>query len=219
MAVLLSMGLSLGAQNTESPSGGTTTLNGKIVFEGTLPLSRRINMAVDPGCVPDNGPSTDELDVMVYAKPLTQTSFPPPGGVVILEYRNCRFVPHTLTMQVGQKFVVRNSDFTAHNLHARPTINTNFNVPLPRNGSEIMRLFDKEEGAFSIRCDVHNWEAANVGVFLHPYHTVSKLNGTYSLALPPGLYEFVAWHEKLGGQTQTLQIGAGQERVPDFIFK
>jgi hypothetical protein len=161
MVLLLSMGLGFGAQNTESPSG-TTTLNGTIVFEGTLPAGRRISMAADPGCVPLTVPSTDELDVMVYAKPLTQTSFPLPGGVVILEYRNCGFVPHTLTMQVGQKFIVRNGDSTAHNLHPFPSINASFNVALPRIGSEILRTFDKEEGPFRIRCDVHNWETANV---------------------------------------------------------
>jgi len=43
---------------------------------------------------------------------------------------------------------------------------------------------------------------AFIGVFHHPYHTVSKGGGSYELKLPAGKYEVVAWHEKYGKQTQ-----------------
>jgi hypothetical protein len=58
-----------------------------------------------------------------------------------------------------------------------------------------------------------------VGVFAHPYHTISKLNGTYALVVPEGGYEIVAWNEKLGNHTQSIDIHAGETLALDFTFK
>ncbi len=98
-------------------------------------------------------------------------------------------------------------------------INMGFNNALPRQGSEYAHVFQKEEAPFPIRDDVHNWESAYIGVFSHPYHTVSKLNAAYQLALPPGTYEIAVWHEKLGQQTQLLSVRAGDERELSFVLK
>ena len=38
-----------------------------------------------------------------------------------------------------------------------------------------------------------------MAVLPHPYHSVSQMNGTFSIGnLPPGTYTLVAWHEKYG---------------------
>jgi hypothetical protein len=115
--------------------------------------------------------------------------------------------------------VVRNSDGTAHNAHAWPTVNKPFNISLSIAGAEFRAAFDKEEAPFPIRDDVHNWEVANVGVFAHPYHMVSKLNGEYDLKIPVGRYEVVAWHERLGTQTQAFEAETGETRILDLVFK
>jgi hypothetical protein len=212
----LAAGLFLSAQNSQSPAA-TAAVRGKIIFQGTLPLEIRRNMASDPFCasLPPNSEGSE--DVMVYVKPLDQTSFPPPSASVVLDRRECRFIPHTVTLKVGQMLVIRNSDGTVHNSHAWPTLNKPFNTAI-FPGSETVAVFEKEEAHFPIRDDIHNWEAANVGVFAHPYHMVSKLNGEYELKIPAGTYEVVAWHERLGTQTQGFEAKTGETRVLDLVF-
>ena len=58
-----------------------------------------------------------------------------------------------------------------------------------------------------------------VGVFNHPYHTVSKQGGTWELKLPAGNYEVVAWHEKYGVQTQMVEVKDNDKKEVTFGFK
>ena len=73
--------------------------------------------------------------------------------------------------------------------------------------------------AIPIRCDVHKWMGSFVGVFHHPFHTVSKEGGSYELKLPAGKYEITAWHEKLGKQTQMIEVADGASVDLNFSFK
>lgn len=214
-AAILGAALVLSALAQSPPS--TMTVSGTISFQGTLP-ARPSPRVTDPYCAQFQ-PTSDGLeDVVVHAKPVTQSAFPAPQGTVLLDRKECRYIPHTLTVQVGQQVIIRNSDATAHNAHGWPRVNTPFNHSL-LGGAEFVRIFDKEEDLFPIRDDVHNWEFANVRVFSHPYHTVSKLNGEYTLKLSPGPYEIVVWHEKLGTQTRQFEARTGETRGLDFVFK
>jgi hypothetical protein len=138
---------------------------------------------------------------------------------VVLEQKECRFQPHVLSLQVGQKLITRNNNETAQNIHAWSQINSPFNVALPRKGAELERVFDKPEAPFPIRCDVHNWEVAYVGVFSHPFHTVSKSGGAFELRLPPGEHQITAWHEKLGSSQQLVRVGAADNPPLYFVFR
>ena len=88
-----------------------------------------------------------------------------------------------------------------------------------RVGTETLRVFEKEEVPFPIRDDLHNWESAQVGVFAHPYHTVSKQGGQYELKLPAGNYEIVAWHEKYGQQTGMATVADNGKAELNLTFK
>jgi plastocyanin len=217
--LLLAVGLLLRAQDGQNPRT-TALIRGTIAFQGTLPLAPVTRMAGDPYCAALAPAAQAQLDdVIIYAQPIAPTSFPVPPTSVVLDRRECKYIPHTLTIQVGQKLILRNSDGTAHNAHGWPRINMSFNVSLPRQGTESVQILQKEELPFPIRDDVHNWEVAYIGVFSHPYHTVSKLNGVYEFTLPSGAYEIGVWHEKLGTQTQSLGARPGDVRELNFVFK
>src|SRR5438046_3184583 len=52
---------------------------------------------------------------------------------------------------------------------------------------------------FRVKCDVHPWMSAYIGVFVHPYFAVSKEDGTYKIptkGLADGDYTLTFWHEK-----------------------
>ena len=70
-----------------------------------------------------------------------------------------------------------------------------------------------------LRCDVHGWMNAYVGVLEHPYHSVSATSGSYSLdTLPPGDYVIEAWHEAYGVLTQNVTVTTGQTAEVSFEF-
>ena len=141
----------------------------------------------------------------------------PIGSAVTLDQRDCHFDPHVLTVQAGQTLIVRNSDNTLENVHAFTQVNAPFNIglPVPMATSHI---FDKPEAQIPIRDDIHRWKVAHVGVFDHPYHTVSKAGGLYELRLPAGSYEITAWHEKYGKFQQPVVVKSGENPTLDFVY-
>src|SRR4029079_991505 len=112
-----------------------------------------------------------------------------------------------------------NSDGVLHNVHALPKINSQFNRAMPPTVKEASATFDKPEGMFPVKCDVHPWMNAFVGVFTHPFYAVTGPDGKFTISgLPPGTYEITAWQERLGTQTATVIVGANDTKTQDFKF-
>ena len=52
-----------------------------------------------------------------------------------------------------------------------------------------------------IKCNVHSWMHAYIGVVDNPYFAVTGPDGTFEWKnVPPGDYTIGVWHEKLGEQ-------------------
>jgi hypothetical protein len=84
---------------------------------------------------------------------------------------------------------------------------------------EAKRIFDAPEVMIPIRCNVHPWMEANIGVVDHPYYGVTDGGGSYSLrGLPSGEYTIEAWHEKFGSLSKNFTIGDTDSIVVDFTF-
>jgi hypothetical protein len=98
--------------------------------------------------------------------------------------------------------------------------NFEFNLGQPVKGMKTTRALTTSEVMVPIRCDVHGWMNAYVGVVDHPYFAVSGADGAFEIAsLPPGTYTLEAWHEKLGTMTQQVVVAAKQTRDLTFVFK
>ena len=69
--------------------------------------------------------------------------------------------------------------------------------------------FSTAEVMVPMKCDVHAWMNAWIGVVNHPYFAVTGADGTFSLpGLPPGTYAVEAWHEAAGTQSGTVTVTA-----------
>ncbi len=131
----------------------------------------------------------------------------------------CQYVPHVMGIMVGQPFKVLNDDGILHNVHALPNVNRPFNMAMPPTRKEAEESFGKEEGMFRIKCDVHPWMQAYIGVFGNPFFAVTKTDGKFTIAnLPAGTYEIEAWHEKLGTKKATVTVGASDTKQASFKF-
>jgi len=203
---------------------------GKISFEGNPPARAKLKMSADAVCMKQHkDPVLSEevvvnsngtlKNVLVYVKEgLGGKTFQPPAEKVVFDQKGCVYNPHVLGIMTGQELEVRNSDPTLHNVHSLSKLNPQFNLGQPRQGMKFTRKFEKPE-TFKVKCEVHSWMGAWIGVFNHPFFAVTGDDGTYSLKnLPPGDYTIEAWHEKFGTQTMKVSVGATDKKTVDFKY-
>lgn len=160
-------------------------------------------------------------NVFVYISAgLEQLDFAAPTSPVVLDQRDCRFVPHVLGLQVAQPLRILNSDNTLHNVHVLAQKNAAFNLGMTRNGPERLRVFDSAEIMVPLRCNVHPWMIAYVAVVEHPFYAITDSAGSFTIArLPAGKYTLAAWHEELGTLAQTVELTAADKQTIDFTFQ
>jgi plastocyanin len=212
--------------------GSAGDIQGKITFDGKAPKMKSLRMDADPVCVANNevAPRREWLildennglkNVLVFVKESSAGSslageFNLPENPAVIDQNGCIYVPHVLGVMVGQKLDILNSDGTLHNIHALPKVNKEFNNAMPRSKKRMTVQFDKSEAPFKIKCDVHPWMGAFIGVFDHPYFAVTGDDGSYVISgLEPGVYVIEAWHEKLGSQTANVTVG---DSAANFTF-
>lgn len=211
-------------------SAFTSAIKGTIQFKGTAPDRRRIRQDQECSVLHGGEPVLSEdvvvndnatlKYVFIYVKEgLGDRKFDPPAEPVIFDQKGCMYTPHVVGIQTNQTFKILNDDPLLHNIHALPEINRPFNFGMPKKGDERDQTFKKPEVMVKIKCDVHPWMLAYVGVVDHPYYSVSGDDGSFSLNhLPPGNYVVEAWHEKYGTQTQSVTVGDGETKTVDFSF-
>ncbi len=209
------------------------TVSGTVIFDGKVPALRPLAMDAEPVCMKMHGgkPVANEMlalgsgntmgNIIVWVSkgiPAGKT-YPAPKTPVVLDQHGCQYVPHVMGIMVGQPYRILNSDGILHNVHTLPKINPSFNRVQPATVKEVTTTFPKPEGMFQIKCDVHPWMSAYMGVFTHPFFSVTKADGKFSLnGLDAGTYEITAWHERLGTQTASVTVGANETKAQNFKF-
>src|SRR5207237_9721497 len=101
-------------------------------------------------------------------------TYPTTTNPVEINQENCHYIPHVFTMMTNQPLKVKNADMTLHNIHAWAEKNPQFNVGQPVKDMVSQTKFANPEVPLPVRCDVHKWMGAFIGVFDHPFNTVSK---------------------------------------------
>ena len=209
-----------------------SSITGTVTFTGKAPTIRPITMDADPACAKKHSaPVPNEMlvlgsgntmgNVMVWVSKGVPSgkAYPAPKTPVVLDQNGCQYKPHVMGVMVGQPYKIVNSDGILHNVHTLPKINKAFNTPMPATVKEATITFDKEESVFPTKCDVHPWMNAFVGVFTHPFFSVTSADGKFTISgLDPGTYEITAWHERLGTQTASVTVAATGAKTQDFKF-
>lgn len=209
-----------------------SSITGTVTFAGAVPKLPTIPMDADPVCVKKHAtPVQNEMlvlgngntmaNILVWVSkglPAGKT-YPVPATPVTLDQNGCMYVPHVQGIMVGQTYRILNSDGILHNIHALPKVNATFNKPMPAALKEAETKFTKPEDVFPIKCDVHPWMHAYIGVFSHPFFATTGKDGKFTISgLPPGTYTITAWHERLGTQTATVTVGANETKTANFKF-
>ena len=217
------------ATTAAAPAGGTGSIAGKVSFTGTVPPAEKVKTSADPKCAAMHKEGLEKQAIavkdgglahaFVYLKSGVTGTYPPPATAAVLDQQGCTYHPHVIGVQVNQDITIRNSDDTLHNIHPRPTVNTEFNIGQARKGMEATRKFDKEEVMIPVGCDVHPWMRSYISVLSHPFFAVTNEDGTYEIKnVPPGEYEVEVFHEKLKTQTGKATVKAGEPAKVDLTF-
>jgi hypothetical protein len=199
-----------------APTFGNGTIRGTVKFVGVAP--KRAEIQNKPCHDHAASPLLDET-VVVNQKTGTLANVfvylaevPPSDGsqrdAAVLDQKDCRYVPHVVGVQVAQRLRVKSSDRkTLHNVHYDPPGNPAGNFGLTDAGAEQSVKFDKAE-FIRVKCDVHPWMTAYIGVFDSPFFAISDENaGQFEIArVPVGKYKLIAWHEQFGQVEQQVEV-------------
>jgi len=223
----LAAALCMGCKRQKPAATGQTAANtasvisGRVLFKGTPPPPK--TLPLDPMCgkaysVPPTesdfnvGPSNGLAEVLVYLKGLpADADQAPPSETPLLDQKGCVYSPRVFGVMVNQKFRIRNSDALLHNVHALPKSNKEFNFAQVVQGQVNEKSFSVPEVLLRIKCDVHPWMNAHVGVFEHRFFAVTDSNGQFRLpaGVPAGKFTLEAAHPKGGIVTQEVTIAPG----------
>jgi len=208
----------------------TGVIQGRLRLDGPAPANPFIRMGADPMCSrqysgrravqefvvrsADGGLANVLVDLQ-GTFPATVASRDP----VTLDQRGCLYAPRVLGMQVGQMLQIRNSDGLLHNVHSLSTRGNTFNVSQPQAGMVYRVPLKNPDVIMRVKCDIHSWMTAYIGVEPHPYFAISGEHGEFTVAgVPAGRYEIRTWHERYGQLTRSVTVKAGQTTTIELAY-
>ncbi len=206
------------------PPATTVVLRGTVRFAGPMPKLRPYTLTDDIPGVPKEGIPREDLVVdahggvrwaLVYVrKGVEGRAFE--GPPVRMEISGFRYRPHVVGVQVGQTLEIHNRDQRLHHVHSVSDRNMSFGAAMP--AEPWTTRFANPEVMVDLRCDIHPWMRARVGVLDHPYFAVTDAEGNFEIKnLPPGNYTLAVWHERL--QPQEREIAVTDNATENFTLK
>lgn len=242
------------------PATGTCTewgtITGTVVLDGDVPapvlLSKKGAKEDESGAVIKDPEACSAIDmhandlvidkdtkgianvfIYLYKKPkqINEESTKVPPSVV-LDQKNCVFLPHALVLQAGQAVEVINSDPIPHNTHSNPIKNQSKNELVPANtvaGRGVMfPLNARDSVPIKVNCDIHPSMMTYWLVMDHPYAAVTDAKGKFTIKnLPVGEHEFRIWHERPGyvykaegtRDRHAFTVTAGEQKLDPITVK
>lgn len=211
-------------------AAGGAEISGRVNFKGDRPKLQSIDMSSDPVCeseqeemyAEDGDVNTNGTlpNAFVYIKSgSTNLSAAPPRNSVVLTQEGCRYSPHVLGVMAGQPLQVVTPDPTTHNIHVTPKINKEWNVTQEPGSPSIVKTFTQPEVMIPVRCNIHPWMKAYIGVMANPYFAVTDNQGNFTIkGVPPGEYTLEAWTATFGTQDQKVVVRPGEPVSVSFLF-
>ena len=137
-----------------------------------------------------------DVPSVVVLQPLAPLRYPPQTAMPLMDQVAHQFTPAILVVRTGQQADFRNDDDTMHNVRVyerdRSTGEPMFNVVLPQGGS-YKHVFP-HDGAYDVRCDMHQSMRALVISTSSPYAAVADNAGGFTLeGVAPGPYRLIAY--------------------------
>ena len=216
---------------SNASSAGTGEISGKVYFRGDAPQLHRVLMDKDQVCVSEQSGTVLPEDgrvntngtlpnAFVYVAKGTGNLFVAARtSPVTLTQTGCRYEPHVLGIVVGQPLQVITSDPTTHNIHVMPKESRSWDVTQQPGSSPVTYRFSHPEIMVPVRCNVHPWMEAFIGVVSNPFYAVTGDDGSFQIrGLPTGDYTLDVWVATFGTQERQVNVRPGESATADFTF-
>ncbi len=216
----LSVGLSTPATAAPPAQGSFGTIKGRLVWTGaTLPnlplLVKQGDNVKDATVCAATNLEDRSLDVDPTSKGVAHSFayLVSPKGTnpsaekdllakqpkVVLDQKNCEFLPYSLAMHQDQLITLKSSDPVGHNVRYSGFSNGSKNIALGPNGSLEDQKFKSERRPLPVNCDIHPWMKGWIMIFDHPFFAVTSEDGSFEITgVPAGTQNLVLWQEKVG---------------------
>jgi len=140
-----------------------------------------------------------------------------------LSIEGCQMTPRVQAVLAGGTLDLHNSDALVHRARlVRQGTRAPVATATYSDEGQVVPISSalKKAGLLEVRCDVHPWARAWIAVFDHPYFRTTERDGAFTIdSVPPGTYNLVAWHPRLGVVRQRVTVAAGQEAAASVTMK
>jgi hypothetical protein len=167
-------------------------------------------------------------NVIVYLAGYAQNN-PSNGtnGAIIVDQRDCEFVPRIQIARSGVPLILKNSDPILHVVRIDLMSSTNgprtlLRTATPYAGYEkLYQLANFHEPTLLqlTSGNGHEWMAAYIAIMPHPWAAITDENGRFTLHnVPAGAHKIYAWHEALGTLVHEVHLNGEGSTTADFQF-
>jgi plastocyanin len=196
-------------KTTPAASVPTGRIRGVVRLEGDAPDATFETVAENQNVCGDRVPLSrltlgKEKGVQyafVYLDGVPSSESARPQQSLLIDQKNCQYIPHSLVVPAGSKIEITNSDPILHNVHGQQVTDqgqqTLFNVAQPVRGQRTPVSTTLTPGIVFLTCEAgHPWMSGYVFVANHPYVAVTSDKGEFTIeGVPPGTYRIKMWHE------------------------
>ncbi|HEX9657413.1 MAG TPA: carboxypeptidase regulatory-like domain-containing protein [Bacteroidota bacterium] len=162
----------------------------------------------------------DNANAVIYVDEISGKIFQAPKKHTSIDQKNLVFHPHVLPVLVGTTVDFLNNDDVLHNVFTPDGCAENFNLGTWPKGQTRSYTFKQPGCQPVILCNVHPEMSAYVVVLETPYYAVSAKDGSYEIKdVPAGKYTLKIWHEKLKGESVSVEVPEKGESTADFLIK
>ncbi len=118
---------------------------------------------------------------------------------VVIDQKNCEFLPYIDAIYKDQKLKFTSSDPVSHNVRYSGFTIGSYNQILPPQGSDTISFKAGERRPTPVFCDIHPWMKGWFMVLDHPFFAVTQEDGSFEIqGVPAGTQNLVVWQEKAG---------------------
>jgi hypothetical protein len=149
-------------------------------------------------------------NVVLYLESSTPLRGPAqPGPPPVMRQHGERFEPHVLPVLVGTTVEFPNDDDVYHNVFSLSRVRTLDLGRYPRGTSKSVQFLTP--GVVQLFCHIHADMSGYILVLNNPFFVVPDSTGRFSLeGVPPGLYQLVAWHERIRPIATPISVESGR---------
>jgi plastocyanin len=208
----------------------TGTVTGDVRVAGAVPAMTQVRFSGFPECGAQHREPVPAGDLRVQDGKLAgafvwlkdglgDRVFAIPTEPVEIDQSGCLYQPRVAGARVGQTIRFVNGDPLLHNVHGTPKASPPWNVSLSRRGAMREIRLDRPEIMVAVRCDLHPWMQAWLGIVDHPYFAVTGPDGAFTLPdVPPGDYTLAVWHERLGTRETRITLPPKGTATATFTY-